>query len=563
MSDEFMNVFFSYKVENSNLVRGVAERLTANDFNIWFAEYVISFGEYDDPEPWIRKGIQWATHAVIYTNSKWAGSDWCKMEMDQIRKRIGIEDIIEVGIPMEGEPVETYPWLLPELRETTERAIAFTGNVDRPSRRELDELAFRIADKLGCRVNMESQSALGTHTPVSLPRFGLSLDTGPLKPMYELSAQFVRTDPVSFAHSILFRGHVEGVEVTLKIDAHPYRSVIEDLGIDQAGFSDERQVFSKYFDYARDWAERSSGVKVREETRSSEHLQPVGIHLVFDNGRSHFGLTSRQTTNVSTGPLAGTNLDIWERRYVFSVRDRIELVEGDGRDSEELRSEAAGQARRHGEVRLVFYFNSPGGKDPFRTFCSLCPHFDEIAETIEYEVPAGRTAFMNSLPIVIAKCLYFSGACYLVYHLIISEMLPWTMGAAFVLFGVLLMDLVMFAKSHFYRRLMWLKQPLYEDVLQPGTYERFSTNTLNWLMGNPISLFSICSYFGGRGRKLGLLSLLALLTALVSGATVWLYPQPECRSLTVLLSGVMSMLFGFFLCWSGIDNYLATKSRPD
>ncbi|MGM0668314.1 MAG: toll/interleukin-1 receptor domain-containing protein, partial [Gemmatimonadota bacterium] len=91
-----MLVFVSYKSEDANLVRGVAERMTANGVSLWFAEYEVLPETYERFQEAIDEGIQNASHGLIFTNARWADSEYCRYEMAHLLERIPPGKITEV-----------------------------------------------------------------------------------------------------------------------------------------------------------------------------------------------------------------------------------------------------------------------------------------------------------------------------------------------------------------------------------------------------------------------------------------------------------------------------------
>jgi hypothetical protein len=71
-----MFVFVSYKSEDANLVRRVTEQLVACGLEVWFNEYRILVGDYERFQDAIDDGLARATHAVVFTNDRWAAADW-------------------------------------------------------------------------------------------------------------------------------------------------------------------------------------------------------------------------------------------------------------------------------------------------------------------------------------------------------------------------------------------------------------------------------------------------------------------------------------------------------
>lgn len=100
MSSERHSVFISYKNEDANLARQLADGLQAAGVRVWFAEYVALSVNYDDfdsaLEQRLREGIEASTHAVMITNRQWSASDFCQKEWEWIQEYIRSDCVIQV-----------------------------------------------------------------------------------------------------------------------------------------------------------------------------------------------------------------------------------------------------------------------------------------------------------------------------------------------------------------------------------------------------------------------------------------------------------------------------------
>jgi tetratricopeptide (TPR) repeat protein len=92
--------FLSYKSDDANVVRRVAERLIAGGFRVWFAEYEVMLQNYDAFAEAIRKGTENSAFGLFFTSQKYAASEWCKQEVDWLRQRLARtpEHLIEIRL---------------------------------------------------------------------------------------------------------------------------------------------------------------------------------------------------------------------------------------------------------------------------------------------------------------------------------------------------------------------------------------------------------------------------------------------------------------------------------
>ncbi|RPJ81422.1 MAG: TIR domain-containing protein, partial [Acidobacteria bacterium] len=166
------DVFLSYKTENANAVREVADCLIASGLAVWFAEYEITGDIYDDDvavQAAIDAGVERSRHAVVFTNNRWARSTYCAREMTRIQQRIPASRTIEICIPSEDLPRTTWPVL---------RGVPF---IEYSGRLE-DVVAFINAQRwfTGALHVSRPPFSAGRATRQRM-RFGITMDIGPLR----------------------------------------------------------------------------------------------------------------------------------------------------------------------------------------------------------------------------------------------------------------------------------------------------------------------------------------------------------------------------------------------
>lgn len=105
--DKRKGFFISYKSENAGLARTVAESLKAHGVQVWFAEYEVLLGNYDDFQTAIDCGIDASKYALLFTTNQWAESRWCQVEIARILQRIPLDRVLRVNLPAEdGDKAE-------------------------------------------------------------------------------------------------------------------------------------------------------------------------------------------------------------------------------------------------------------------------------------------------------------------------------------------------------------------------------------------------------------------------------------------------------------------------
>ena len=139
ITDATHTLFLSYKSEDAQLVRFIAEQLIAQGQDVWFNEYRVPLHNWDeDFEPELRKGTRSCERAVYFTNARWSSSAWCtQVEAGDILGRVPVGSCIEVRMPFESGPHQR----LPEL--------ATLPHVDATGKAKWDILA-ELSRRLGC-----------------------------------------------------------------------------------------------------------------------------------------------------------------------------------------------------------------------------------------------------------------------------------------------------------------------------------------------------------------------------------------------------------------------------
>lgn len=106
------DVFVSYKSENANQARAVADFLTSRGLRVWFAEYEIRSDIYESDvaiQAAVDRGIAHSSFFLLFTNDRWSKSYYCQMEFEKIPKQSIRTSAIEVFVPQECGPREKFP----------------------------------------------------------------------------------------------------------------------------------------------------------------------------------------------------------------------------------------------------------------------------------------------------------------------------------------------------------------------------------------------------------------------------------------------------------------------
>ncbi|MDQ2974750.1 MAG: toll/interleukin-1 receptor domain-containing protein [Acidobacteriota bacterium] len=423
-------IFLSYKSEDANLVRLVAEYLIASGLDVWFNEYRILPDDYDRFDQMIDDGLRQATHAVVFTNNRWSRAEWCRYEMDGLLSAISDHRrIVEVGIPHEDEPRETYPALL------AQPPIIFQGNPRAPAMREVHRVVAEIAQRFGFPFTLP-EPAVGASSSVWLPRFGVSFNPssfslwpGRTLRFWSIAVLSPNINLVSAFRTLVFRRMVDGVPISFDVYVWNYESPIHSFSIDEEGVSDDRAVQKSYLRYAQKWISTDRGAF------GTVTWKAEGLHLAFVEGRSHFGLTYSSHLG-------------WDRRYAI----RIPRDDGEG----------------EGELGFVFSAAASELHTDLRHFCELSPSFDEVVKTASVRLPGRFAAALINLPAFIAKAALAAAAVWVARR---SWPVAGALTAAMALFfaaGYFTADLAHWCLRSSYRRVLRTLEPVLWDVLSPA-----------------------------------------------------------------------------------------------
>ncbi|MCJ7682267.1 MAG: toll/interleukin-1 receptor domain-containing protein [Candidatus Aminicenantes bacterium] len=402
MKKNEFDIFLSYKTENANDVRKIAECLIANGLRIWFAEYKIHSDIYDNNDilqQTIDNGIENSRYALVFTNDRWADSEYCSREMEGLLKHFQYHDeelirnrkhheIAEIFIPKEKTPHENWPVLknVPSLlfENDLEKVIEFIND------RHWFVESLRVDIAPGIEITSGEKK--------SLP-YGVSLDTSQFKECPETI--FVHDARKEFGgEKYFFRKEIPSGRIGLLININPYESALGPLSIAKQGNAADRLVYKAYRYYAKKWLD-------------SHDKTDRGIHLVFWNNRSHLGITS-----INKEEKEGKRF--WERRYFIALQNKKE--------------------NQIGEMDISFGLYLPDNdEEAFHKFILHTRLFEHVINSIEYHPgPAAVSSEFFSL-IIVKLLLACSFAIGLVHVMLkVPQTIPVSILA--VLCGLFSMD---------------------------------------------------------------------------------------------------------------------------
>ncbi len=346
MSSEAYDLFISYKSQDANTVRAVAERLSAGGVRVWCAEYQVLLSNYDNFLSAIDRGVDASRYAVLFTSEEWLVSEHCRHEASRVLRRMPLDRVLEVC--MEPEYVGRFH-LFPQLRDTV--SMAWTGKV-------YDVLEF-IRTHTNLAVSHELNSIrqdvfdelMAPHAQPTRLRFDATLNTGNVfkerhSGVIEAMLETRGNRVPSFSHFL--EGRIDDHAVELQVDINPCFTRVGNTRLPPVESAAGRDVYDTY--RAHD-----------HEELLRRGLRERGLHVYFDgDGRSHLALTY-------LGDGDDDNQQAWYRRFSMVVTNSDRTLVG--------------------QVDLTFKVVLP--KDDFPTFCKLTQTFESIASSLRCDPQAG------------------------------------------------------------------------------------------------------------------------------------------------------------------------------
>ncbi len=383
---------------------------------------------------------------------------------------------------------------------------------------------------MGRRTGQRTSHGSQLHPPVgsgdriSLQGYGVEFDPGPFhfSPTRTRRLQAVQTRALRTA---VFLAPMDDVDVNLDLHVWPLDTAVGGLSILQGGQGDDREVYTSYRKYARDW--------LRSESRKrGEAWEAKGLHLIFIDGRSHLGLTyvSKRVSREET---------LWERRYVISLPS-----EGD---------------ERQGEAGLVFAARMRG--DPaaqLRRFCRLTPQMDTIARSFRVMSRKRKGRYWSFLPLIAVRFILVVAVAAGGLHLHGRGAGTATMVVLALVAGYALADLVNVVFRPTYRRLLLTMHPLADEVEGPGL-TRTATALLHEFMGWPIYFFS--NLFTEPPRLVRPPGLRWLTLLLAPGAAGWFLLVEGGRVLPEVFFVAAAGCAGALVSLSAVQSWISSKRR--
>lgn len=323
--------FLSYKSENANEVRRIAERLMAAGYQVWFAEYEVLLRSYDQFQPRIYRGTQNCSFALLFTTNSYSRSKHCCDEVKWLKQHFTNEPgrIIEVSL---------------EEPNDARNALGLSAQSPRLSAR----LPARITQERG--EDSDLLSRLETLTGMVLNRGAALKPAGGGDPRFRARCAPISFETIGFVLKewkthraddtdiAFFQGQPGPVRFGFNVYFHYSPQKAPGLAFTVGGDPlDDRKLYTELRTYAS-WfmkAVRMLGVLLKER----------GLHLIWRDGRTQIALT---------------HSFLWVRMRKYSV--------------------ILGELPQ--PIQIIFTFAVTGD---FDDFCRFVPFMDRVIDSIQIE----------------------------------------------------------------------------------------------------------------------------------------------------------------------------------
>ncbi|HPS42403.1 MAG TPA: toll/interleukin-1 receptor domain-containing protein [Anaerolineaceae bacterium] len=253
------DVFISYKSQNVDLARAIADQLIGSGIRVWFAEYQILLVKREKFQQAIDKGIHQSRYGIALTNDAYAGSEYCDKEMVQLIRYVGPDRIIEIMIPREPLTHQKYNQL------NNASCIQYDGNIDHVMQEIVEKTNWKVLKGLKRNESAVPETftgeCLGDEYTLDVTGWEKVTDS------FHGGGPCYRT---KFEFRPIYWNLQYGEEYSPEVYESRFRLESKN----------DRQLYNFMVDYAR---------RYFEEYHSTWRIS--GVHLFFLKGYSHFAVT--------------------------------------------------------------------------------------------------------------------------------------------------------------------------------------------------------------------------------------------------------------------------------
>jgi hypothetical protein len=330
--------FFSYKSQNANEIRRIAEHLMADGYRVWFAEYEVVLRNYKQFQRQIRKGTRNCSFAILFTTNLYSQSKHCENEVTWLKQHLEKEPgrIIEVSLEEPNNARQVFG-----LSPQSPRLVAHLSHWPSQENEEDHELLTRLTELTGFNLDHSSMTPQirsssdrfrARCAPISFDPSGFVLSKWSTYPADGTDVVSFEGGPdqVRFGFNLYFHFYPQ------KAPGQPFTTTNDRSPI--AGELIDRSLYDELREYAA-WFMRQAG-------KQGIFLKERGLHLIWLNECTQFAITH-------------SFLRVHMRKYSVIIDQLLR------------------------PIQLIFTFGVTGS---FEDFYRLIPLMDHVIESIRVEV---------------------------------------------------------------------------------------------------------------------------------------------------------------------------------
>ncbi|MBI3821160.1 MAG: toll/interleukin-1 receptor domain-containing protein [Planctomycetes bacterium] len=319
-SDKEYDIFFSYKSEDIQFVRPVAELLMAAGVRVWIAEYAILLIGREEFQKAIDAAISNSRHAVVFTRPSYFRSPHCTRELELVSDRLlDVGKILHVQIQGYNET----PNVLMALPAEDRLEVRAEPGRDHAALRQTCEFILSRLPLGSANIPWILEIPEPKSRSFKIGKWSFAIDLAGWK-----------VDPLPFLGGQSFERWIDGYRLVGDVTPGKERITKRAASRTQIMPVDDRQCFESTMKFARSYL-RLKCAKL------------VGVHLLYQNKLSHLGLTYWLRSG-------------WIRRYSIVFRDPTDF---------------------QNDVEFAFTFTYFG---PFSEFCKCAHMLDRVVRSLRF-----------------------------------------------------------------------------------------------------------------------------------------------------------------------------------
>jgi len=267
--------FISYKSQNVQIARKIADQMIADGMRVWFAEYQILLEKREDFLFAIERGLSQSEYGIAITNNNYIQSECCKYELENLLRNCGSKKIIEVMMPKENEPHCVFP----ELNDSYMIESADINEILAGISKNTDSVFTNIVDTHSVSKQIFEGKCEGVHFELDCSGWKQTSKGSANGNNYGLGAEFQ---------------YINNIKIPLFVNIYfGLDPSIESYNRFNVSTHDDRELYNSLIDYAKQHLAKFSA-------------NITGVHLLFYKGKSQIALTYK-------------NAGIWMRKCSITL----------------------------------------------------------------------------------------------------------------------------------------------------------------------------------------------------------------------------------------------------